>query len=68
MRFNSDKVELAMNSAGINTYGEFAKRMGCSRQNLSVILTRGSCSFSNVCKMAEILNVGPEEIAVIKED
>ena len=67
MKFNRDRVELAMAAAGIKTYGEFAERMGCSRQNLSVILNRGSCSFSNVCKMAEVLNVDPKEIAIIKE-
>lgn len=68
MKFNRDKVELAMAAAGINSYKEFAERMGCSRQNLSIILNRGSCSFANVSKMADILNVNPKEIAVIKED
>lgn len=68
MKFNRDRVDLAMAAAGINTYKEFAQRMGCSRQNLSIILNRGSCSAANLHRMAEALGVNPHEIAIIKED
>lgn len=68
MKINRDRVELAMAAAGISTYKDFAQRMGCSRQNLSIIINRGSCSAANVCRMAKVLGVKPQEIAIIKED
>lgn len=68
MKINRDKVDLAMAAAGITSYKDLASKLGCTRQNLSIILNRGSCSAVNVYRLAEALGVEPKEIAIVKED
>lgn len=67
MRINRDRIKLAMAEQGINTFAELADRMGCSRQNLSVIMTRGSCSVANLARLAHILGLQPKDIAIMED-
>lgn len=44
------------------THVELSKRSGISRQSISVILARGSCSIINVGRLANALQVDIEAI------
>lgn len=44
------------------TVADLARLMGIARQNLSTILTRGTCSIINAGRIADALNVPIEEI------
>ncbi len=46
------------------TVAELARLMGIARQNLSTILTRGTCSIVNAGRIADALNVDVEEIVL----
>ena len=66
MKFDREQVDIAMANADIASYCQLAKRMGCSAQNLSVVLNRGSCKPVTVGKIARALGV-PVESIVRKE-
>ena len=65
MRIDSIKIKLLMAEQGINQ-SILAERCGISRQNVSAMLGRGTCSVPTVGKLAKALGVDAREI--IKED
>ena len=65
MNLDINKVEIAMINANLLTLGALGKKMGCSFQNVSVILNRGRCSPKTAKTLADALNVPVEQI--IKE-
>ena len=67
MRFNRNEIDIALAQSGIGNYNRLAKRMGCSPQNLSVIMNRGSCNPVTAGKIANALGVPVSKI-VSKED
>lgn len=62
MKFDREKIDIALARSGLTGYNQLAKRMGCSVQNLSVILTRGSCKPVTAGKIARALGVDVTEI------
>ena len=65
MRIDSIKIKLLMAEQEINQSG-LAERCGISRQNISAMLARGTCSIAKVGKLAKALGVSVAEI--VKED
>lgn len=65
MRIDSLKIKLLMAEQGMKQ-SALADLCGISRQNISAMLTRGTCSVPKVGQLAKALGVKPEEI--IKED
>lgn len=65
MRIDSIKIKLLMAEQEINQ-SVLAERCGIARQNISTMLSRGTCSIVKVGKIAKILGVDASEI--IKED
>ena len=65
MNLDISKVEIAMINANLVTLEALGKKMGCSAQNVSVILTRGRCSPKTAKTLSDALNVPVEQI--IKE-
>lgn len=65
MRIDSIKIKLLMAELEINQT-ELSERIGVARQNISVMLGRGTCSIANVGKISKALGVDAREI--IKED
>ena len=65
MNLDISKVEIAMINANLLTLEALGKKMGCSAQNVSVILTRGRCSPKTAKTLSDALNVPVEQI--IKE-
>jgi len=65
MRIDSIKIKLIMAEQGINQTA-LAISCGISRQNISAMLARGTCSIAKVGKIAKSLGVDVREI--IKED
>lgn len=66
MKLDRTQLDIAIANAGVPSYRKLAQRIGCSAQNLSVILNRGSCTPSTAWKIAVALNV-PVESIVRKE-
>ena len=66
MKLDRTQLDIAVASAGIPSYRQLAQRVGCSAQNLSVILNRGSCKPATAGKIAAALGV-PVESIVRKE-
>lgn len=62
MKIKRNCVDLALAKAGFGSYAQLAREMGCSAQNLSVILNRGSCKPSTADKIAHALGVPLEEL------
>ena len=62
MKINRTRLDVAMLNANLGSYAEVARRMGCSAQNLSVILTRGSCKPATAAKIAAALGVPLEDL------
>lgn len=62
MKFDRVKVDIALAESGLASYNQLARRMGCSVQNLSVILNRGSCKPVTAGKIANALGVPVEKI------
>lgn len=62
MNLDRNKIDIAIANAGIPSYRQLAQRVGCSAQNLSVILNRGSCKPATVGKIAAALGVPVESI------
>ena len=65
MNLDRSKVNIAMINANLLTLEALGKKMGCSTQNVSNILTRGRCSSKTAKTLADALNVPVEQI--IKE-
>ena len=66
MNLDRTQLDIAVAKAGIPSYRQLARRIGCSAQNLSVILGRGSCKPTTASKIAAALGV-PVESIVRKE-
>lgn len=61
MRINSIQIKLFMAEQEINQT-ILAERAGVSRQNISTMLARGTCSIVNAGKLAKALGVDVAEI------
>ena len=61
MRIDSIKIKLLMADLGINQ-SVLAERCGISKQSISAMLTRGTCSIPKVGKVAKALGVDSREI------
>lgn len=62
MKFDRELVDIAVAQSDCASYRELARRIGCSAQNLSVILSRGSCKPVTAGKIAKALGVSVENI------
>lgn len=62
MKINRTRLDVAMLNANLGSYAEVARRMGCSAQNLSAILNRGSCKPATAAKIAAALGVPLEDL------
>lgn len=62
MRLDRTQLDIAIANAGVPSYRQLALRVGCSAQNLSVILNRGSCKPATAGKIAAALGVSVESI------
>lgn len=62
MRLDRTQLDIAIANAGVPSYRQLAQRVGCSAQNLSVILNRGSCKPATAGKIAAALGVSVESI------
>lgn len=62
MKLDRTKLDIAVANAGFPSYRQFAQRIGCSAQNLSVILSRGTCKPVTAGKIARALGVDVSEI------
>lgn len=65
MRIDTKKVALLLAEQSI-TKTVLAERCGISRQNISTILTRGTCEPKTAGKLAKGLGIDPAEI--VKEE
>lgn len=65
MKIDSIKIKLLMADQEIKQ-SDLAERCGISRQNISTMLARGTCSIAKVGKLAKALGVETREI--IKEE
>lgn len=61
MKISKQKIELIMARLGINTV-QFAERSGVSRQSLSTIKSRGTCTPQTAAKICAGLNCDVEDI------
>lgn len=64
LELNRDRIEIAMAQRGIAGYTGLAKEMGCTRQNLAVIVNRGCCRSETVGRIARALGIDPAQIVV----
>lgn len=62
MKLDRTQLDIAVANAGVPSYRQLAQRVGCSAQNLSVILNRGSCKPATAGKIAAALGVPVESI------
>lgn len=62
MKFDREQVDIALAQSDLASYSQLARRMGCSAQNLSVILNRGSCKPVTAGKIAQALGVPVDSI------
>ena len=62
MKINRTELDIAIAKAGVSSYRQLAECVGCSAQNLSVILNRGSCKPVTAGKIAQALGVPVESI------
>lgn len=65
MKINVHKIKLLLAEKEM-TRGELAAKSGISRQNISTILTRGTCELKTVGKLAKGLNIPIDEL--VKEE
>lgn len=65
MRIDSIKIKLLLAEKDM-TQADLAEKCGLARQNISITLSRGTCSPAKVAKMAAALGVTAREI--IKEE
>lgn len=66
MNINGTKLELLTAAKGLN-FTKLAELSGVSRQNISTIKTRGTCSAKNLVKLANALGVDVEELLEVKK-
>lgn len=62
MKLDRTQLDIAVANAGVPSHRQLAQRVGCSAQNLSVILNRGSCKPATAGKIAAALGVSVESI------
>ena len=62
MKINASKIELLLAEQGLTRIA-WAELCGVSRQNLSAIMTRGTCEPRTAGKLAKSLSVSVAEIA-----
>ena len=62
MKLDREFIDIAVAQSDCSSYRELARRMGCSAQNLSVILGRGSCKPVTAGKIAQAVGVPVEKI------
>ena len=67
MKLSRTQLDIALANAGLSSYKQLAQRLGCSPQNLSVIVSRGRCTGATAAKLANALNVPVEKIIEEKE-
>lgn len=65
MKLNTTKIALILADREM-TRAALAEQCGLSRQNISTILTRGTCEPKTMGKLAKGLGIDPAEL--IKED
>ena len=65
MKIDSIKIKLMLAEKNL-TQSNLAEKCGISRQNISAMLARGTCSIANVGKLARALGASSREI--IKEE
>lgn len=65
MRIDSIKIKLLLAEKEM-TQSDLAEKCGLARQNISITLSRGTCSPAKVAKIAAALGVPAQEI--IKEE
>ena len=63
MNINVTRIEVILANKGL-TRAALGKMAGISRQSISTILARGSCSTINAGKIARALGVDAEELVV----
>lgn len=63
MKIDRVALDVALVESGISSYARLAQEMGCSPQNLYIVLRRGSCRPVTAGKIAKALNVPLETIA-----
>lgn len=64
LELNRDRIEIVMAQRGILGYTGLAQKMGCTRQNLAVIVNRGCCRAETVGRIARALGVDPAQIVL----
>lgn len=67
MRLDRTQLDIAVANAGVPSYRQLAQLVGCSAQNLSVIINRGTCKPMTAVKIAHALRV-PVESIIRKEE
>lgn len=60
-------LDVAIAKSGIQSYKQLAQRIGCSAQNLSVIIGRGTCKPATAGKIAQALGVPVENIIKMED-
>lgn len=65
MKLNVHKIKLILAEREMNR-SEYAEKCGISRQNVSTILTRGTCELKTAGRLAKGLGVSVSEI--VKEE
>lgn len=61
MRLDRNKVKLAMARANYDL-NDLAKAMGCTRQNLNLILSRNSSTTKTISRFSKALGCDPADI------
>lgn len=65
MNINTIRIEAILANKALSRT-DLAKKSGISRQSISTILCRGSCSTVNVGRIARALGVNVEELLEVK--
>lgn len=66
MKLDRYKVKLAMARCGYD-WADVAKKMGCTKQNLQVIMSRGKCNTKTLGKLARALDCDPLDLVTLDE-
>lgn len=65
MNISGTKLELLAAANGLN-FSKLSELSGISRQSISTIKTRGTCSAKSLVKLANALGVNAEELLEVK--
>lgn len=65
MNISGTKLELMTAANGLN-FSKLSELSGISRQSISTIKTRGTCSAKSLVKLANALGVNVEELLEVK--